>query len=150
MRRLLVATFAIGALALGACTATEAEPAPAGASQTGEDFNAAMFKANCAEAAKINDDGAAAFNAGVDTMLDLAADGDQAALAAAEQDLRAMLTAWSGKLTEMSGRPVAPGALEEGAATLEKIADGSAATGEAKELVAHVGNKIRAACAGSS
>jgi hypothetical protein len=160
---LVAALAALAALTLAACTSTDAgsrggpgtsSPAVVGASPTDSradvDLNAAMAKATCAEAARINEDGAAAFNAGVDNMVKLAAEGDQAGLDAAEADLRATLTAWSVKLIEMSGRPVAPvGALEEGAATIEKIADNSRAD-EAKETIAHVGNKIRAACAGSS
>ncbi|GIF70594.1 hypothetical protein [Asanoa siamensis] len=152
MRRFVVAAAASAfALALAACGSDDAgtgAPAPSAAGAA----DAAETASACAEAVRISKDGAAAFEPGVSKLLELAVEGDEAKLAAAEEEFRTTLTAWSDKLTEFAGEPVEAdvrAALTEGAATVRKIADPADNTpvNAAKDALTGVADKITSACA---
>jgi hypothetical protein len=161
VRRLLAAgVLALSLLAATGCEADRPAPreAPATAAPTSpldsfaeaDKTFAAITEATCDEVKPINEEGVAAFEAGVDELVRLAVEGDEAEVKAAEERLRATLAEWSTKLMELSGRPTgAADALYAGSETIDKIADPDDDTpvAEAKETLAHVGNKIRAACA---
>ncbi|GIF64828.1 hypothetical protein Ais01nite_28630 [Asanoa ishikariensis] len=152
MRRILVTVLAASALALAACGSdTDAAPAGGTSAAAGEGEAAATASA-CGEAVAVSKTGASGFDEGVENLLKVALEGDEAKTDAAEKEFRAVLTSWSDKLTELSGEPVAAdvkAALTEGAATVKKIADPDDNTpvNAAKEELAGVADKIGAACA---
>ncbi|MDG4826933.1 hypothetical protein O7635_34240 [Asanoa sp. WMMD1127] len=147
MRRLLLAAAVmLSGLALTACDSGAA----GGRAAPPADYVADVGRANCVEARVVNEDGLAAFESGAASLREATAAGDRAAVEAAESDIRTGLTRWADTLVEMSGRPYAPAnTLADGAATIQKIADPADDTPveEARETLAHVGNKLRAACA---
>ncbi|HTF10292.1 MAG TPA: hypothetical protein VK659_19165 [Asanoa sp.] len=155
MRRFLVATLAVSALALAACGTDssgegDGQPAAAGAS-AGADTAAATATA-CTEAMAASETGATAFEEGLDNLLKVALEGDDAKAEAAEKEFRTTLTAWADKLTELAGEPVAEdvkAALTETAATVKKIADPEDNTpvNAATQQLAGIADKIGAACA---
>ncbi|MDG4822714.1 hypothetical protein O7635_12720 [Asanoa sp. WMMD1127] len=157
MRRILVAAVAVSALALAACGSSDDDAGGAGAAPAGASPTAAAAAGGsddttvCREAVQISKDGAAGFGAGVENLLKLAIEGDEAKVDAAEKEFRGTLGAWSDKLAELSGKQVSAevkSALTEGAATVEKIADPADNTpvNAAKEALTGVADKVRAAC----
>jgi len=151
MRRILVTALTASALALAAC-GSDPDTAPTGGASPAAEGEAAATASACGEAVAVSKTGASGFDAGVDNLLKVALEGDEAKTDAAEKEFRAVLTNWSDKLTELSGQPVAADvkvALTEGAATVKKIADPDDNTpvNAAKEELAGVADKIGAACA---
>jgi hypothetical protein len=153
VRRILVTVLAASALALAACGSdTSEEPTGGSSPAAAAEGEAAATASACGEAVAISKTGASSFDEGVDNLLKVAIEGDEAKTDAAEKEFRAVLTGWSDKLTELSGQPVAAdvkAALTEGAATVTKIADPDDNTpvNAAKEELAGVADKIGAACA---
>ncbi|GIF49746.1 hypothetical protein DFJ67_2897 [Asanoa ferruginea] len=149
MRRFLVAALAVSALALAACGKEDEAGQPAAAS--GADTAAATATA-CTEAMALSKTGATAFEEGVDNLLKVALEGDDAKAEAAEKEFRAALTTWADQLAALSGEPVAEdvkAALTETAATVKKIADPEDKTpiNAATQQLADIADKIGAACA---
>ncbi|MEV4538914.1 hypothetical protein AB0J82_34595 [Asanoa sp. NPDC049518] len=153
MRRILVTALAVSALALAACGSSSDDPPPTtGGSAPAAGGEAAATASACGEAVAVSKTGASGFDAGVDNLLKVALEGDEAKTDAAEKEFRAVLTSWSDKLTALAAEPVAAdvkAALTEGAATVKKIADPDDNTpvNAAKEELAGVADKIGAACA---
>src|SRR5690349_8857580 len=152
MRRILVTALAASALALAACGSSSDEAPTTGGSAPTAGGEAAATASACGEAVAVSKTGASGFDAGVDNLLKVALEGDEAKTDAAEKEFRAVLTSWSDKLTALAAEPVAAdvkAALTEGAATVKKIADPDDNTpvNAAKEELAGVADKIGAACA---
>ena len=153
MRRLLAAVLAASAFGLAACGSdTEAGGAPAAGGASAAADTAAATATACTEAMAVSKNGATAFEEGLDDLLKVALEGDDAKADAAEKEFRATLSAWSDKLTALSAEPVAEdvkAALTETAATVRKIADPADKTpvNAAKQQLADISDKIGAACA---
>ncbi|SNT61149.1 hypothetical protein SAMN05421812_11312 [Asanoa hainanensis] len=151
MRRILVTAFTASALALAAC-GSDTDAAPTGGASPAADGEAAATASACGEAVAVSKTGVSGFDAGVENLLKVALEGDEAKADAAEKEFRAVLTGWSDKLTALAAEPVAADvkvALTDGAATVKKIADPNDNTpvNAAKEELAGVADKIGAACA---